>query len=101
MTAPCQWKGAGMDDIFELERAGNSANAEHPEKTDNLNVSRDGADSSRRGGPTAGPGFAACAKDCLMDVSEVADRLRISRSMVYKLFESGRILAIRIGRTTN
>lgn len=86
-----------MDGIFELERAVNSANAEHPDKTDNFNVSRKGANPACRGGPTAGPGFAACAEECLMDVSEVADYQRISRAMVYKLVERGKVPAISIG----
>lgn len=36
--------------------------------------------------------------DTLLDVSEVADYLRISRSSVYKLIERQQIPAIRIGR---
>ena len=34
----------------------------------------------------------------MLDVSQVAEYLRISRSMVYKLIEGQRIPAIRIGR---
>lgn len=36
--------------------------------------------------------------DSMLDVSQVAEYLRISRSMVYKLIEGQRIPAIRIGR---
>jgi len=83
-------------DIYHIDRKSSTRDEAAAELSDNPSVSRGDADQSRQGSPDSGT--AACAEDCLLDVAEVADYLRISRSMVYKLIENGRIPAIRLGR---
>lgn len=53
------------------------------------------AGKSRPDGPEAGDDALG---EPLMDVREVAEFLRVSKSMVYKLAETGCLPAVRIGR---
>lgn len=87
------------DDIFKLERTPKQgANAASDHLSDNGYVNRENAEAENWGFAASPTSDANGQGDTLLDVSQVAEYLRISRSSVYKLIERRQIPAIRIGR---
>jgi excisionase family DNA binding protein len=87
------------DEIFKLERTPmQGADAANADLSDNGYINRENAEAENWGFAASSTSDANDQGDTLLDVSQVAEYLRISRSMVYKLIEGQRIPAIRIGR---
>ena len=86
-------------DIFELRRFPTPAEEKRVGATrDNGTDSRGNAGAGNREPIVPSTPDGNDQGDVLLDVLEVADYLRISRSLVYKLIERQQIPAIRIGR---
>ena len=86
-------------DIFQLRRSPTPAEEKRVGATrDNGTDSRGKAGAGNREPAVPSTPVGSDQGDTLLDVSEVADYLRISRSSVYKLIERQQIPAIRIGR---
>jgi excisionase family DNA binding protein len=86
-------------DIFKLQRTpALGVDASNDELSDNGNVNRENAGAETWGFAVSSTSGANDQDDALLDVPQVAEYLRISRSSVYKLIESRQIPAIRIGR---
>lgn len=81
------------DDIFHMRRDASPVGV----IGDNVAEGRGDAGAGNRE-PAASTSDVNGPSDVLMDVSQVAEYLRISRSSVYKLIERQQIPAIRIGR---
>lgn len=87
------------DDIFSMERdPGHDAAGLGGATSDNRAENREGAEAGKRGFAATPSSDIHGQDDALLDVPEVAEYLRISRSSVYKLIERQQIPAIRIGR---
>ncbi|ERL11712.1 DNA binding domain protein, excisionase family [Coriobacteriaceae bacterium BV3Ac1] len=87
------------DEIFKLERTTvRGADAADADLSDNGCVDRENAEAENRGFAAFSTSDASDQVDTLLDVSQVAEYLRISWSSVYKLIERQQIPAIRIGR---
>ncbi|WP_314784045.1 helix-turn-helix domain-containing protein [Olsenella uli] len=86
-------------EIFGLQRtAAIGANASKGKTYGNERASHENAGAMKRGSAAPTTAGAHDQGDALLDVSQVAEYLRISRSSVYKLIERQQIPAIRIGR---
>lgn len=86
-------------DIFQLRRSSTPAEEKRVGATrDNGTDSRGNAGAGNREPAVPSTPVGSDQRNTLLDVSEVADYLRISRSSVYKLIERQQIPAIRIGR---
>lgn len=66
--------------------------------SDNEAESRENAGAEKRGSAASSTSETNDLPDGLMDVPQVAEYLRVSRSSIYKLIERQQIPAIRIGR---
>ena len=87
------------DEIFKLERTPmQGADAANADLSDNGYINRENAEAENWGFAASSTSDANDQGDTLLDVSQVAEYLRISRSSVYKLIEQQQIPAIRIGR---
>ena len=87
------------DEIFKLERTTvRGADAADADLSDNGCVDRENAEAENRGFAAFSTSDASDQVDTLLDVSQGAEYLRISRSSVYKLIERRPIPTIRIGR---
>ena len=87
------------DEIFKLKRTTvQGDDAANTDLSDNDCVNRENAEAKNRGFAAFSTSDANDQVDTLLDVSQVAEYLRISRSSVYKLIERQQIPAIRIGR---
>jgi excisionase family DNA binding protein len=87
------------EDVFSMQRdPGHNAAGLNGARSDNGIANREGVEAGKRGFAAA-PSSDIHGQDvALLDVTEVAEYLRISRSSVYKLIERQQIPAIRIGR---
>lgn len=86
-------------DIFGLERDfGSEARSSKVNASDNEIESRENAEMGFLADVANSTLETLDQGDILLDVSQVADYLRISRSSVYKLIERRQIPAIKIGR---
>lgn len=74
------------------------ADAANTDLSDNGYVNRENAEAENRGFAASSASEASGRVDTLLDVSQVAEYLRISRSSLYKLIERQQIPTIRIGR---
>ena len=85
------------DDIFKLRRASaRGSGSPNDGSPDNGSASRENAEIwGFAVSPTSDANYSG---DSLLDVSQVAEYLRVSRSSVYKMIERQQIPAIRIGR---
>jgi len=87
------------DDIFKLQRApARGTDTPNDCSPDNGSASRENAGAEIRESAVSPTVDANCPGDSLLDVSQVAEYLRISRSSVYKMIEGRQIPAIRVGR---
>ena len=87
------------EDIFRMQRnPGHNAAGLNGARSDNGIANREGIEAGNRGFAAAPSSDIHGQDDALLDVTEVAEYLRISRSSVYKLIERQQIPAIRIGR---
>ena len=66
--------------------------------SDNGSQSRENAGAEIRGSAASSTSEVNGLPDGLMDVPQVAEYLRVSKTLVYKLIERQKIPAIRIGR---
>ncbi|AJC69274.1 DNA-binding protein [Trueperella pyogenes TP8] len=83
------------NDILQMPRDTFPA---HTGISDNEVESRENAGAEIRGSAASSTSEASDLADGLMDVPQVADYLRVSKTSVYKLIERQKIPAIRIGR---
>lgn len=83
------------DDILKIPR---EAFPVHREISDNDAESRENVGAKIRGSAASSTSEANDLPDGLMDVPQVAEYLRVSKTSVYKLIERQKIPAIRIGR---
>lgn len=83
------------NDILQMPRDTFPA---HTGISDNEVESRENAGAEIRGSAASSTSEASDLADGLMDVLQVADYLRVSKTSVYKLIERQKIPAIRIGR---
>lgn len=87
------------EDTFSMQRdPGHNAAELNGTRSDNGIANREGVEAGKRGFAAAPSSDIHGQDDALLDVTEVAEYLRISRSSVYKLIERQQIPAIRIGR---
>lgn len=87
------------DDIFKLRRASaRGSGSPNDGSPDNGSASRENAEAEIWGFAVSPTSDANYSGDSLLDVSQVAEYLRVSRSSVYKMIERQQIPAIRIGR---
>lgn len=87
------------EDIFRMQRnPGRNAAGLDGAGSDNGIANREGVEAGKWGFAAAPSSDIHGQDDALLDVTEVAEYLRISRSSVYKLIERQQIPAIRIGR---
>ncbi|MCH3956019.1 MAG: helix-turn-helix domain-containing protein [Olsenella sp.] len=88
-----------VEDIYRLKRGPEpGTSASRDDVYDNGAASCDNAGTRQREGAASATTETCEQEGALLDVSQIAEYLRISRSMVYKLIEGQRISAIRIGR---
>lgn len=86
-------------DIYELTRqVGLARDTRIDEQQDNANVNFGGSGTVSTGDAESKDRADLAGSDKLLQVAEVADYLRVSQSLVYKMIERREIPAIRIGR---
>ena len=86
-------------DIYELTRqVGLVRDTRIDEQQDNANVNFGGSGTVSTGDAESKDRADLAGSDKLLQVAEVADYLRVSQSLVYKMIERREIPAIRIGR---
>jgi excisionase family DNA binding protein len=86
-------------DIFRLRRTPALDTSTSKDGSSNSEkASRESAETMKCGSAASATAGAHGQDDALLDVPQVAEYLRVSRSSVYKLIERQQIPAIRIGR---
>lgn len=88
-----------MQEIFEMTRSlGQSQYTRFDESDDNENLVHQIYETAATGDAGGKATEAPIGDDRLLHVAEVAEYLRVSQSLVYKMIERKEIPAIRIGR---